>query len=380
MTRGLNIKKWSGDPSKDAKTAWRWDLDFYWSRDDKTDRSPAMAGHCFAFTKRWWEESGGLDDGMEKWGGENIEFALRTWLCGGSVEIVRESCTAHWFKTGFTNYQMDGSALLRNKARIAAVWFDEYEALFYQSMRKKVGSIDYGDISKMLDIKHRLQVKPFNWFIKNLHPDLGGIFLFRNKYPNSNIAVLGSGPSLDYITKEQLSQFDVVIGVNWNALAFDCDYVVFHDKNPASDILNSGKYKPRQLLVPIKLKDGSGKFACDADTISDDWIIYQLGGQDQDSSLNNKWPPLFHHASTVHTAIHFAALLGANRITLFGCDTKFAPDGRSHTKLVKQYRNGRYWSKNDSTEKYLARIQRGYDILRSKMQQWNIAFLRHDYI
>ena len=43
----------------------------------------------------------GLDDGMEKWGGENIEFALRTWLCGGSVEVIRDSTTAHWFKTGF---------------------------------------------------------------------------------------------------------------------------------------------------------------------------------------------------------------------------------------------------------------------------------------
>lgn len=103
MTRGLNAKQWKESPNKDAKTAWRWDLDFYWFKDDKRDETPAMAGHCFAFTKRWFEESGGLDEGMDKWGGENIEFALRTWLCGGSVEIIRDSCTAHWFKTGFVN-------------------------------------------------------------------------------------------------------------------------------------------------------------------------------------------------------------------------------------------------------------------------------------
>ena len=96
--------------------------------------------------------------------------------------------------------------------------------------------------------------------------------------------------------------------------------------------------------------------------------------------MKNKWPPFFHHATTVHTAVHFAAFLGANRITLFGCDTKFAPDGRSHTKLVKQYRNGRYWPVNDDSKKYLARIQRGYDMLRKKLREWNVSFLRTDYL
>ena len=94
LTRGLDPKEWKTTGPASAKTAWRWNLDFHWAKDDKSNETPAFAGHCFAFTKKWWQESGGFDTGMEKWGGENIEFSLRTWLCGGSVEIIRDSRTS----------------------------------------------------------------------------------------------------------------------------------------------------------------------------------------------------------------------------------------------------------------------------------------------
>jgi hypothetical protein len=177
-----------------------------------------------------------------------------------------------------------------------------------------------------------------------------------------------------------LKCFDVVIGVNWTALAFDCDFAVFHDIKPAQDILKSGKYRPDQLLVPTRLKDGKGKFVQDAVEVNNQWYTYELGPQDKDTPLKNKWPPFFHHASTAHTAIHIAAFLGANRIHLFGCDAKFAPDGRSHTKLVPQYRGGRYWPRNAESEKYVARINRGYDLLRAKLMEWHVALLRTDYL
>ena len=61
--------------------------------------------------------------------------------------------------------------------------------VFYQSIRKKPGDMDTGDLSKMLDIKKRLQVRPFQWYIDNLDPGLGGVMKWRNKWPNSNIAI-----------------------------------------------------------------------------------------------------------------------------------------------------------------------------------------------
>lgn len=380
LTRGLDPEKWEETSAPDAKTGWRWNLDFFWRRDDKTDESPAFAGHCFAFTKKWWEESGRLDDGMYKWGGENIEFSLRTWLCGGSVEIIRDSCTAHYFKTGFINYPMDGGTLLKNKARVAEVWFDDYKKYFYQAIGKSAGSIDFGDVSERKAIRKKLQTRDFEWFLKKFQPELLGVYSCKNKFRGGDIAVLGAGPSLDHVTHAMLKQYDCVIGVNYNALEFDCDFVVFHDIKPAKKVLDSNRYKANQLLVPLTLKDGRGKPSEISQNVCKDWLIYELGPQDKDKPLKRKDPPLFHHASTVHTAVHFAAFLGAKSVTLFGCDVKIAPDGRSHTKLIKDYNNGYYWPNNKETEKYLARINRGYDMLRTAFLKWNIPLLRVDYV
>jgi hypothetical protein len=383
LTRGLDPEKWEETSDPDAKTGWRWNLDFFWRKDDGSNESPAFAGHCFAFTRKWWEESGRLDDGMDKWGGENIEFSLRTWLCGGSVEIIRDSCTAHYFKTGFINYQMDGGTLLRNKARIAEVWFDEpYKEYFYKALGRSPSSIDPGELAERKAIRKRLQDpdRDLEWYLKSFQPELLGVYTTQNQFRGGHIAVLGAGPSLDHVTHSKLSEYDCVIGVNYNALHFDCDYVVFHDIKPAEKVLNSNKYKPNQLLVPITLKDGRGRPAQVSQGVCRDWLVYELGPQDKDKPLKKKLPPFFHHASTVHTAIHFAVFLGAKSVTLFGCDVQLAPDGRSHTKLIKDYNNGYYWPKNDETQKYLARINRGYDMLRESFQKWDIPLLRLDYV
>jgi hypothetical protein len=155
---------------------------------------------------------------------------------------------------------------------------------------------------------------------------------------------------------------------------------VFHDVGPARSIISCGRYAPTQLLLPDRLKDGSGRWSCNAGDLGDGFLVYRLGPQDMDSSLKSKDPPFFHHASTVHTAIHFAAFLGASSVTLYGCDAKFAPDGRSHTKIINNYRGGYYWSKNKDTENYLRRIGRGYDMLREAFGRWNITLLKLEYV
>ncbi|MFA5766661.1 MAG: glycosyltransferase [Candidatus Paceibacterota bacterium] len=379
LTRGLDAPTWTETTAAYAKTGWRWNLDFNWIHDDGTDNTPCLAGHCFAFTKQWWEEIGGFDTGMYKWGCENIEFSLRTWMAGGSVEIIRDSVVAHWFKNKF-NYDLDTTTLEQNKARIAEVWFGDYKKFFYQAIRKKPGDIKFGDISERIVIRDRIQKRPFQWFLDNFLADLSKIEMLKNRHANTRIAVLGAGPSLDLVTKGILDDFDVVIGVNWNALVFDCDYVVFHDLKPAESVMDAKRYLPNQLFIPKKLKTGAGKTLVEPQEKFFDCITYELGPQDRDSCLNNKDQPFFHHASTVHTAIHIAAFLGAKSITLFGCDARLAPDGRSHTTLVPQYNKGKYWPDNKDTENYIARINRGYDMLLPALKKWNISLLRYEYM
>jgi hypothetical protein len=275
---------------------------------------------------------------------------------------------------------MDGQTLNENKVRIAEVWFEErHKKLFYQASNIKPGKTKYGDISERLEIKKRLQKKDLDWYLKSFQPELFGVWACHNASRGHNIAVLGAGPSLDDVPRRVLEQYDTIIGVNYNALYYECDYVVFHDIKPAQKVLDSNKYKPDQLLVPITLKDGTGNPHTVSQNVCKDWLVYELGPQDKDKPLNRKLPPLFHHASTVHTAIHFALFLGCKSITLFGCDVKIAPDGRSHAKM-DEYNKGFYWPGNEGTQKYLDRIGRGYDMLRKACKKHNVPLIRYDYV
>ena len=85
-----------------------WRLDFFWEWLPASDRSrklrdptssvasPAIAGGLFAVKRDWFEELGWYDEGMEIWGGENIEISLRVWMCGGRLEIV--PCSKVYFE------------------------------------------------------------------------------------------------------------------------------------------------------------------------------------------------------------------------------------------------------------------------------------------
>jgi len=165
-TRCLNPDKWETFGAESFKTVWDWDLEFKWIKGENP-YTPAIAGHCFAFRKDWWETAGRFDTGMHIWGGENIEFPLRTWLFGGSVLCVRDSHVSHWFKKKF-QYTFPANVLLQNKARVAEVWFDGYKEVFYHRIKRPRGTINFGDLRERIAIKKRLQEKPFEWFAKNV--------------------------------------------------------------------------------------------------------------------------------------------------------------------------------------------------------------------
>lgn len=371
LTTSLNPNTWQETGGFSTKTGWHWNLDFYWRDDDVSDETPCFSGHCFAYSKKWWVELGGFDRQMNKWGGENIEFSLKSWLCGGSVELVRDSSTAHWFKSGF-NYSMDMATLQVNKARIAEVWFDDRKKLFYEAINKKPGDIKFGDVSDCQNIRRNMQIRPFEWFLSKFQPELTKIYNLKNKHVGARVAVVGAGPSLDNFDLSELDNFDVVIGVNYVGLMVDCTYVLFHDMKPAVAVLSSKRYDPECLLVPVQVKDGRGHNIRPSHLINPDWIVYKLGPQDKSKSIDNKDPPFLWHATSAHTAAHFAAFLGASSVTMIGCDGKLSSSGRSHTVRIPQYRRGNYWPKNKTTENFLRRMARGDEVLREAFKKWEI--------
>lgn len=373
-TKCLDPVAWKPTGHHGAKSRWRWNLDFSWHFDDGDDYSPMFAGHCFAYSKDWWHDSGGFDTGMDKWGGENIEFSLRSWLAGGTVEIVRNCWVAHWFKKTFI-YQMDNRTLLRNKARIAEVWLGEHKRNFYRAVNKMPGSIDSGDVTDRLKLRDRIQTRSIEWYVNQFTPDLFGVHSSENRHFGANFAIVGANPTIDVLgldnLKRVLQGFDVVIGINYISLHVPCDYVVFHDSAPANAVLESGKYRPEQLVVPVRLKKAkSGLMQADP---AIGWMIYELGSHDSAKSLKSKSPPFFHHASTAHTAAHIAAFMGAKSVTMIGCDGTYT--GNSHARLP-EYNNGNYWPDGEKTQNYLDRTARGYQDLREAFERWHIPLLK----
>ena len=60
--------------------------------------APLMSGGLLALSRRWWEETGGYDTKMVAWGGENIDQSLRSWLCGGRIEVADGAYVAHMWR------------------------------------------------------------------------------------------------------------------------------------------------------------------------------------------------------------------------------------------------------------------------------------------
>jgi len=163
---------------------FNWKLNFRWYRvpqremdrrnGDRTQplRTPTMAGGLFSIDKEYFEEIGTYDEGMDIWGGENLEMSFRVWQCGGVLEISPCSHVGHVFRDKSPYSFPGGVAKIVNKnaARVAEVWMDNWKHFFYE-MNPGARNVEVGDVSSRRNLRNKLQCKSFRWYLENIYPE-----------------------------------------------------------------------------------------------------------------------------------------------------------------------------------------------------------------
>ncbi|CAF1472211.1 unnamed protein product [Rotaria sordida] len=134
--------------------------------------NPVMAGGLFAISKKWFWELGGYDEGLDVWGGEQYEMSFKIWQCGGRLVDAPCSRVGHIYRQfnphgGFSF----GDYLSRNHKRVAVVWMDEYAEYVYKR-NGHMRTVNPGNVKKQLELRKKLECKPFKWFMENVAFDL----------------------------------------------------------------------------------------------------------------------------------------------------------------------------------------------------------------
>ncbi|KAG5672938.1 hypothetical protein PVAND_003025 [Polypedilum vanderplanki] len=169
--------------NKGSRGIFTWDLEYYKLKrlpvsnvDKELDPFPipVLTGGIFMIRKNYFFEIGPYDEKLIIWGAENIEMSLKVNLCGGKILEVPCSHIGHMFRA-FTKSRTHESGIdfeAFNRKRVVEVWFDNYKEAVYMRNKERYAYIDVGDLSEARQVKERLNCKPFEYFLKDIAPDM----------------------------------------------------------------------------------------------------------------------------------------------------------------------------------------------------------------
>ncbi len=116
-----------------ASLTWALTVRMSESRDAKAEvtepiRSPMLRGNVFAVSRSYFQDLGGYDPALPDGGGENLELSLRTWMCGGKIQVI--PCS----RVGILNLHDPVKIVSHiNFRRVAELWLGQAKALAYRN-------------------------------------------------------------------------------------------------------------------------------------------------------------------------------------------------------------------------------------------------------
>jgi polypeptide N-acetylgalactosaminyltransferase len=361
----LDLNLWAMEDDRYKRFGWRWDLELYSRRPFQINESPAISSYCFAVTKDWFDAVGRFDDGMQNGLGEDVEISLRNWLFGGRCLVAEESFVAAAFRG------LDaGPKTTRNLSRIVEAWMPEYSTYFYQS--RGIDRVDCGRIDNLLNLRDK-QRRSIDWFLNCLQPELFGVYKLKGTATGKSVAVVGPSASLDLINPAWVNRHDIIIGVDYTGMVYECDYVVTDAAQVVVELRKN--YGDERLVLPVAMENQvAGRFD-PASSIAPGAVQFELGRVGSVQETNSVDPPFCNFENSVLSAVHFALYLNPKYITLFGCDNKII-FGMSHSANIEYYNGGDLWPDSDTIRKRFALYEFGLGRLSQLAQKSGIPLFR----
>lgn len=95
-------------------------LEGVWQHKRREGAIPCPMGSVYGTSRAWWDHVDMLA-GLQVWGGQEPDIAMRTWLSGGEVRLLPSVKTAHVFRTK-TPYPSDVGAIHLNRMLMATIF------------------------------------------------------------------------------------------------------------------------------------------------------------------------------------------------------------------------------------------------------------------
>jgi hypothetical protein len=323
--------------------------------------SAALSSYCVAVNRSWLLELGGFDEG----GAEAAELALRCWLFGGRVEVADDSVIG-----SLIDFQVNKVGL----ARMVEAWLPSYSSFFYDCHKIDPVDIDVGRLDKLAKLQEKQQISADSFLAEQL-PELFGVYGLRKMAAGKSVAIVGTGPSIDLVNPALINRHDIVIGLDYMGLLFECDYVLA--TNVTMIVQLRAKYRDNKFILPMMLENRMAGEFTPAESIVPGCIQFELGRLQQ--VPQTAYPPFCNFDNSLHAAVHLALFMGASGITLFGCDHKVV-GGKSHSAKIDYYDGGKLWPDSEATRRRFATFEFGLGQLGRLASDLQIPLLRTNHV